>query len=68
MARRFKVSTLVIYLVGHGLAYGDTVVTHELASGSRKTIKIPDACISPGVKFMGPFTLRRTERARFVLP
>jgi hypothetical protein len=56
------------YLVGHGLAYGDTVVTHEVASGSRKKIKIPDACISLGVKFMSPFTMLRRERARFVLP
>jgi len=56
------------YLVGHGLAYGDTVATHEVASGSRKKIKIPDACISLGVKFMSPFTMLRRERARFVLP
>ena len=56
------------YLVGHGLAYGDTVMTHEVASGSRKKIKIPDACISLGVKFMSPFTMLRRERARFVLP
>jgi hypothetical protein len=56
------------YLVGHGPAYGDTVVTHEVASGSRKKIKIPDACISLGVKFMSPFTMLRRERARFVLP
>lgn len=56
------------YLVGHGLAYGDTVVTHEVASGSKKKIKIPDACISLGVKFMSPFTMLRRERARFILP
>ncbi|MFO8172800.1 MAG: DUF4411 family protein [Longimicrobiales bacterium] len=56
------------YLVSHGLAYGDTVVTHEVASGSKKKIKIPDACISLGVKFMSPFTMLRRERARFVLP
>ena len=28
------------YLVGHDLAYGDTVVTHEVASGSKKKIKM----------------------------
>jgi len=56
------------YLVAHGLAHGDTVVTHEVASGSKKKIKIPDACISLGVKTMSPFAMLRRERARFVLP
>ena len=55
------------FLVAHGLAYGDTVVTHEVAAGSKKRIKIPDACISLGVKFMTPFAMLRKERARFVL-
>ena len=44
-----------------------TVVTHEVAAGSKKKIKIPDACISLGVQFMTPFTMLRRERARFVL-
>ena len=55
------------YLVAHGLAHGHTVVTHEVAAGSKKKIKIPDACISLGVQFMTPFTMLRRERARFVL-
>jgi hypothetical protein len=55
------------YLVAHGLAHGHTVVTHEVAAGSRKKIKIPDACISLSVSFMTPFTMLRKERARFVL-
>ncbi len=55
------------YLVAHGLAHGHIVVTHEVAAGAKKRIKIPDACISLGVKFMTPFTMLRKERARFVL-
>jgi uncharacterized protein DUF4411 len=56
------------YLVGHALGHGHTVVTHEIASTSRKRIKIPDACIGVGLKFMSPFEMLRTCRARFVLP
>jgi hypothetical protein len=55
------------YLVAHGLAHNHVVVTHEVASGSKKKIKIPDACISLGVKCMTPFAMLRKERARFVL-
>ncbi len=55
------------YLVGHALAHGHTVVTHEVPSTSRKRIKIPDACIGLGVKHMTPFELLSHERARFVL-
>jgi hypothetical protein len=55
------------YLVGHALAHGHTVVTHEVASTSRKRIKIPDACIGLGIRHMSPFALLSRERARFVL-
>ncbi len=55
------------YLVAHALAHGDTVVTHEIASNSRRRIKIPDACIGLGIKCMTPFEMLRRERARFVL-
>jgi hypothetical protein len=55
------------YLVGHALAHGHTVVTHEVPSTSRKRIKIPDACIGLGIKHMSPFELLSRERARFVL-
>lgn len=44
-----------------------TGVTHEVAGGSKKKIKIPDVCINMGVRFMTPFTMLRKERARFVL-
>ena len=55
------------YLVGHALAHGHTVVTHEIASTSAKRIKIPDACIGLGIKSMTPFVMLRIEDARFVL-
>jgi hypothetical protein len=56
------------YLVGRALGDGHTVVTHETASTSRKIIKIPDACIGLGVKFVTPFQMLRISKARFVLP
>jgi hypothetical protein len=55
------------YLVAHGLTHGHTVVTHEVAAPSTKRIKIPNACIGVGVKFMTPFEMLRHERGRFVL-
>ena len=55
------------YLIGHALAHGHTVVTHEVASTSTKRIKIPDACIGLGIKCVNPYEMLRTERARFVL-
>lgn len=56
------------YLIAHALTNGDVVVTHERVSTSRKTIKIPNACIELGVRFMTPFEMLRVEGARFVLP
>jgi Domain of unknown function (DUF4411) len=55
------------YLVAHALAHGHTVVTHEVPSPSTKRIKIPNACIGVGLKFMTPYEMLRYERARFVL-
>jgi predicted nucleic acid-binding protein len=55
------------YLVAHALAHGHTVVTHEIASGSTRRIKIPNACIGLGIKCVTPFEMLRHERARFVL-
>lgn len=56
------------YLVSQALADGHTVVTHEIPSTSRKRIKIPDACLGVKVKFVTPFEMLRTAKARFVLP
>ena len=55
------------YLVAQAQAAGYTVVTHEVPSASVRKIKIPDACIGLGIKFMSPFEMLRRERARFIL-
>ncbi len=55
------------WLVGHALAHGHTVVTHEVPSVSTKRIKIPNACVGLRVPCMSPFEMLRLERVRFVL-
>ena len=55
------------YLVAQAYAGKHTMVTHERASGSRRKIKIPDACIGLGIKCATPYEMLRYERARFVL-
>jgi hypothetical protein len=55
------------YLLAHARAHGYAVVTHEVARSSTKTIKIPNVCISLGIKCMTPFEMLRLEKARFVL-
>lgn len=55
------------YLVAHANAHGFVVVTHEIFSDSVKRIKIPNACLGMGVKFVTPFVMLRMESARFVL-
>ncbi len=54
------------YLVAQALALGCTIVTHEIPSASLRKVKIPDACIGLGVRFVTPFAMLRNERARFV--
>ena len=55
------------YLMAHALASQHTVVTHEVHANSPARIKIPNACVGLGVRFMTPFQMLRTEQARFVL-
>ncbi|MGH9044785.1 MAG: DUF4411 family protein [Acidimicrobiales bacterium] len=55
------------YLVAHAHAHGHVVVTHEVISASTKRIKIPNACLGMGVRYLTPFEMLRTERARFVM-
>lgn len=55
------------YLIAHAHVAGDIVVTHEKPSPSLKKIKIPDACIGLGVKYVTPFQMLRAERAKFVI-
>ena len=55
------------YLVAQALADGHTIVTHEVPANTVNKIKIPNACLSLKVKYVTPFEMLRTERARFVL-
>lgn len=55
------------YLLAHALAGNHVVVTHEIPANSPKRIKIPDACIGVGARFMTPYQMLRIEQARFVL-
>lgn len=55
------------YLIAHALAGNHVVVTHEVPANSPARIKIPNACLGLGVRFMTPFQMLRIERARFVL-
>lgn len=55
------------WLVAYALAHGHTVVTHEVPSSSSRKIKIPNACVGLGIRFMTPYQMLRQERARFVL-
>ena len=56
------------WLIGHALATGYTVVTHEVSEPkAKKRIKIPDACNGLGVKWTNPFEMLERERALFVL-
>ena len=55
------------YLIAHALASNHVIVTHEHPSNSPNRIKIPDACVGLGVRFMTPYQMLRIERARFVL-
>lgn len=55
------------WLVAFAAAHGHTVVTHEIPANSSKKIKIPNACVGLGIRFMTPYQMLRAERARFVL-
>jgi hypothetical protein len=55
------------YLIAQALTRGDIVVSHEIASNTKKRVKIPDVCLGLGIKCVTPFEMLRTERARFVL-
>jgi hypothetical protein len=55
------------WLVAFAVAHGHTVVTHEVPANSPKKIKIPNACVGLGIRFMTPYQMLRAERARFIL-
>ena len=54
-------------LVGHALARGYTVVTHEKLSDSKRRIKIPNVCLGVNVPCMNPFEMLRSMQPQFVL-
>ncbi len=56
------------YLVAQAHLFQYTVVTHEVVSPSVKRINILNACLGLDVKYVTPYTMRRAEKARFVLP
>ena len=55
------------YLVAHALAHNKVVVTHEVPENSPRRVKIPNACIGVGVKFVTTYEMLRLERANFIL-
>jgi len=55
------------YLIAYALAHNHVVVTHEVASDGIRQVKIPNVCIGVRVKFMTPFAMLRSEKARFIL-
>jgi hypothetical protein len=55
------------YLIAHALAGNHVVVTNETPANSPGRIKIPNACVGLGVRFMSPYQMLRIEQARFVL-
>lgn len=55
------------YLICHALGHDFIIVTHEVPDGAKKRIKIPNACVGLGIKFMNPYEMLRREKARFVL-
>ncbi len=55
------------WLVAHALARKCIIVTHEVPADTASKIKIPNACIGLGLRFMSPYEMLRREHARFVL-
>jgi len=55
------------YLVAHAIAGEHVLVTHETPANSLSRIKIPNVCLGLDVRFMTPYQMLRTEKARFVL-
>lgn len=54
------------FIVAQALTLGYTVVTLEKPDpSSKRRIKIPDACIAVGVKWITPFQMLRAEGAKF---
>ena len=56
------------FIVAYAHAHGHVVVTQEQPSlGSKRKLKIPDACNQLNIKWMTPFKMLGLEGARFIL-
>lgn len=57
------------YLIAHAHAYSLTLVTQEAVAKQHapSRIKIPNVCISLGVKCVTPFEMLRSERVRLIV-
>lgn len=56
------------FIVSHAHAHEHIVVTQEQPSlGSKRKLKIPDACNQLNIKWITPFKMLSFEKARFVL-
>jgi hypothetical protein len=55
------------FVVSQALAGGHTVITHEKPENSVHRVKIPSVCVALKMRYMTPWQMLRTERARFVL-
>jgi len=67
VARNTFLQVADYYLVAQAKAGGHVVVTHEVPREGTKRIKIPNACLGVGVKYLTPFEMLRRARARFQL-
>src|ERR1043165_2547114 len=62
-AKHEFLSVADFHLVAHALAGGHTVVTHEQFQKTRYEVKIPNACIALGVKYLRTHEMLRREKA-----
>ena len=55
------------WLVSHALAHDYILVSHEIPSKTARKIKIPNACLGLGIKYVSSYDMLRKEGARFVI-
>lgn len=55
------------FLIAQAHADQHVVVTHEIWADSVKRIKIPNVCLGLGIKYVNPYEMLRSAKARFVL-
>lgn len=55
------------FLIAQAHAGQHVVVTHEVWADSVKRIKIPNVCLGLGIKYVNPYEMLRSAKARFVL-